>query len=130
MKVPYPDVNAGLAAKAHMYICKHNDNDSYEFVKCQTLKPKMLFNNHFKHFVDEEADISRNPFNHMTRIDCDKVFTTENVQYDETLRTTIRPDVCQELYNEIIEELNEDGYDIIQMNEEELTNINSKINQR
>jgi len=51
-----------LAHAAHMYICKSRINSKYEFVKCQTLKPYMIINNPICHYIDEEADIARNPF--------------------------------------------------------------------
>lgn len=127
MRIPYPDISAGLAVSSHMYICKSVNGSVYEYVKCQTLKPKMLAGNLLKHYVDEEADISRNPFLRTTRIDCDKVFVTNSVQYDSRLKTTTRPDVCNELYDAVIKELNADGYDTIEMDEDELTSINPMI---
>lgn len=127
MKVPYPDINAELAVSSHMYICKEVNGSIYEFVKCQTLKPKMLASKLFKHYVDEEADISRNPFQRTTRIDCNKVFVTKSVRYDDFLKTTTRPDVCQELYNVVMEEVDSDGHEIIEMNEDELISINPMI---
>lgn len=127
MKIPYPDISSDLAVTSHMYICKRTDGRAYEYVKCQTLKPKMLASRLFKHFVDEDADISRNPFQRTTRIDCDKVFATDSVLYDDKLKTTARPDVCQELYDIIMDELNLDGYDTINMNENDLISVNPLI---
>lgn len=127
MKIPYPDISADLAVSSHMYICKSVCESAYEYVKCQTLKPKMLAGNLLSHYVDEEADKTRNPFQRTTRIDCDKVFTTKSVQYDSRLKTTVRPDICQELYEQVMKELAADGYVIIEMNEEELTGINPMI---
>ncbi len=127
MKVPYPSIGAQLAVSSHMYVCITVDGSMYEYVKCQTLKPKMLASRRFKHFIDEQPDVSRNPFQRMTRIDCDKVFVTKSVQYGDGLKTNRRPDVCQELYDMIVEEVNKDGYDSIGMNEDELTRINPLI---
>lgn len=127
MKVPYPSISAQLAVSSHMYICKNVDGRMYEYVKCQTLKPKMLASRRFKHFIDEQSDVSRNPFQRTTRIDCDKVFTTKSVQYGDGLKTNRRPDVCQELYDMVVEEVNKDGYDSIEMNEDELIRINPLI---
>lgn len=79
MRIPYPDINSDLAVMSHMYICKKADGSLYEYVKCQTLKPAMLSGRLLKHFVDENADISRNPFKRATRIDCDKIFYTDSV---------------------------------------------------
>lgn len=127
MRIPYPNIDAKLAVNSHMYICKEVVGNVYKYIKCQTLKPKMLSSTLFKHFVDEDADISRNPFQRTTRIDCDKIFVTDSVQYDDRLKTTTRPDICQELYNTVIGELNADGYATIEMNEDELISINSMI---
>lgn len=127
MKIPYPDISANLAVSSHMYICKSVSGNVYEYVRCQTLKPKMLVGTLLKHYVDEEADILRNPFQRTTRIDCDKVFTTKSVQYDSRLKTTVRPDICQELYDQVMEEVVADRYVVIEMNEEELTSINPMI---
>lgn len=127
MRVPYPSISDKLAVNLHMYICKQADMPAYEFIKCQTLKPYMLSKEVFRHYVDEEADTSRNPFQKTTRIDCDKTFTTKNVLYDDCLKTITRPDICQELFDDVIEELNTDGYRIVDVNEEELAGINPLI---
>lgn len=127
MRIPYPNISAELAVNSHMYICKSVNGNVYEYAKCQTLKPKMLASKLFKHYVDEKADILRNPFQRATRIDCDKVFVTDSVRYDDALKTTIRPDVCHELYDMVIGELAADGYDTIKMDENELTKINPMI---
>lgn len=127
MKVPYPSINSGLAYNAHMYICARCDTPNYGFIKCQTLKPYMLSSGLFKHFIDEEPDINRNPFIRTTRIDCDKLFTTASVKYDDTLKTSARPDVCEDLYYDILHELAMDSYDTITIDEIMLKALNSKI---
>lgn len=127
MKVPYPSISDNLAVSAHMYICKGTDGTNYEFVKCQTLKPYMLTRKICNHYVDEKADITRNPFQRTTRIDCDKTFSTSGVRYDERLKTAVRPDVCRELYDDVIKELYADGYDKITVNETELLSINHLV---
>ena len=98
-----------------------------EFVKCQTLKPYMLTENVMKHYVDENAEIARNPFQRTTRIDCDKVFLTTSVEYDDSLKTTTRSDVCEELFNRVLSELDKDGYVVISINESELQSLNPLI---
>ena len=127
MKVPYPSINSNLAVSAHMYICKENKNHKYKYIKCQTLKPYMLTGNQMQHYYDELADISRNPFQRTTRIDCDKLFITNTVKYADALKTTTRPDVCMDLYNAILKELNTDGYTNINIDENILQNLNPLI---
>lgn len=127
MKVPFPTISAGLAVQAHMYICGHDSAPDYGFMKCQTLKPQMLGSAKFRHYIDEPADISRNPFSRTSRIDCDKFFVTESVRYDDGLKTTSRPDVCQDLYDDVKRELAADGYHTININEEELVSLNYLI---
>lgn len=127
MKVPYPSVSGRLALNSHMYICKTVSGPLREFVKCQTLKPYMLINDVIRHYCDEQPNINRNPFKKATRIDCDKLFITDSVKYDLKLRTDSRPDICEELYDEVIKELKEDGYNRIKINENELLKLNSLI---
>lgn len=127
MKIPYPTIHSGLAMTTHMYICKENIMHRCEFVKCQTLKPYMLTENVMKHYVDENAEIARNPFQRTTRIDCDKVFLTTSVEYDDSLKTTTRSDVCEELFNRVLSELDKDGYVVISINESELQSLNPLI---
>lgn len=127
MLVPYPDVRSGLAIKPHMYICWHGRATSYKFVKCQSLKPYMVGNPAFVHYIDEDADIERNPFAHATRIDCDKSFETCSVAYDDNLKTTSRPDVCETLFKDVLEELFCDGYCECSIDERELAGRNPLI---
>lgn len=128
MKVPFPNISDKLAVQAHMYICGNDSSPNYGFIKCQTLKPWMLDNSTMVHYVDEPADITRNPFSHTSRIDCDKFFITTSVTYHDGLKTPSRPDVCQELYDTVKSELIADGYNTIAVNESELVSINSLIN--
>lgn len=127
MKVPFPSISSGLALQAHMYICGKESDPNYGFIKCQTLKPYMLLNDIMPHYVDEPADISRNPFGRMSRIDCDKLFVTSSVCYDDGLKTTSRPDVCQELFDNVLRELEADGYKTIPLNENNLSALNYLI---
>ncbi len=78
-------------------------------------------------FVDEIPDISRDPFQRPTRIDCDKVFMTDLVRYDDGLKTAKRPDVCQSLYDAVVREVEEDGYNTIEMDANGLTKIDPLI---
>lgn len=127
MKVPYPDIESGLAAIRHMYICKDANDPHYGFIKCQTLKPYMLNKNPMQHYVDEQPDISRNPFERLTRIDCDKLFTTDTVRYHHRMLTNNRTDVCQDLYDEVVNVLMEDGHQTVRINEDELLELNFLI---
>lgn len=87
----------------------------------------MLLGNQMRHFYDEAADISRNPFQRTTRIDCDKLFVTNTVEYADGLKTISRSDVCSELFNDILKELNADGYINISVNEAALQSLNPLI---
>lgn len=127
MKVPFPSISDRLAVQAHMYICGEKELSLCGFVKCQTLKPYMLENELFSHYVDETADASRNPFLRTTRIDCDKLFVTNSVRYDIAMLTPLRPDVCVDLYETVMYELEKDGYEEININETELVSINPLI---
>lgn len=129
MKIPFPWMTSGLALKAHMYICKNVISSDYEFVKCQTLKPSMIGNSNFpaKHYIDERPDITRNPFVNPTRIDCDKVFLSSGANYADSMKTTSRPDVCPELFSEVIHELEIDGYEKNKLDIEQLKLLNHSV---
>ena len=127
MKVPYPTINDGMALSAHMYICRQSDSLLHEFVKCQTLKPYMLINNPMRHYWDERADITRNPFSRTTRIDCDKTFKTYAVSYDDSMKTTLRPDVSDDVFNSVERELLADGFDEIDVEQNDLKLLNKLI---
>ncbi len=120
MKFPYPSISSELAVQAHMYICRSSEQTHFSFVKCQTLKPYMLIHNPMRHFVDEPADVTRNPFRRTNRIDCDKLFTTTAVSYDDAMLTTRRRDVCQELFDAVIAELEQDGWDDVNLGDEQV----------
>lgn len=127
MKVPYPSITDGMAMTSHMYICNKRSGTNYEYIKCQTLKPYMLINNPMLNYHDEQPDIARNPFTRPTRIDCDKLFLTTTVHYDDQLKTSSRPDVCDDLFNSVQRELLKDGYSCININEIELKTLNRLI---
>ena len=124
MKIPFPSISSTLAVSSHMYICIKSEKKLHEFVKCQTLKPYMLSNRTIQNYCDEKPDINRNPFKRSTRIDCDKIFKTINVNYDEKLLTTYRSDICEELFFEIIKKLSESQPNIILLDEDSLVSLN------
>ena len=124
MKVPFPNISANLAVNAHMYICQYTAGKERRFLKCQTLKPYMLYNAVMSHYWDEEADINRNPFMRKTRIDCDKLFITKNIQYSLRMRTATRPDVCDDLMRNAERELFADGYLTCNIIENDLLSLN------
>ena len=128
MKIPFPSISCELACSPHMYICIKSASPDYKFVKCQTLKPYMLTKGTMKHYCDEKPDIARNPFNKTTRIDCDKVFCTSGVEYDDKLLTTSRPDICEELFSAIQKRLTD--YEEIYLKEYELLSLNMFISIR
>ena len=123
IKMPYPSIRSDLAVTAHMYICKSN-NGKYELVKCQTYKPTITY---LRHYVDENADITRNPFIKKTKIDCDKLFALNDVVLDDTLKTSRRPDVCDDLFNSVISELTADGYTVVSPDTNILIGLNPLI---
>lgn len=124
VKMPFPNINAGLAVVSHMYICYDVTGVEYRFIKCQTLKPAMLSSTIMRHYWDEQPNINRNPFSHLTRIDCDKIFATKAVTYDDSMKTTTRPDVSQDLMQDIEGELRCDGYVTNVMNDDDVVNLN------
>lgn len=61
----------------------------------------MLSRSVLRHYVDEDADLMRNPFEHKTRIDCDKLFVSDSVDYADALKTKNRPNVAADLMETI-----------------------------
>lgn len=122
--MPFPNITSDLAKKRHMYICQSRLNNNYKFVKCQSFKPYMLFNNPMKHYWDENSDNTRNPFTNPTRIDCDRIFTTTNILYDDKAKTSIRPDVCDDTITNIDRELKLGPCTITPINEDDLEMMN------
>ena len=124
MKIPFPSISNKLAYSAHMYICMEKEAAKYRFVKCQTLKPYMLYQTPMLNYCDEAPDITRNPFSQITRIDCDKSFVTSGVEYDDRLLTSKRPDICEELFAKIMVKLLDNK---IPLDEDELVSLNLLI---
>ena len=87
----------------------------------------MIAMNKLKHYCDEEKDSSRNPFSNKTRIDCDKLFVCNDIICNDKLKTKIRPNVCDDLFNKVIKELNEDGYKTIAVHKNNLISLNPLI---
>lgn len=127
MRVPFPNISSNLALNAHMYICGKDTAPHYGFIKCQTLKPYMLNKRIITHYVDEAANATRNPFSRTSCIDCDKLFVSYAVHYDDRLKTTTRPDICGELYHKVKTTLTSHDYKTIAMDEEKLVALNALI---
>jgi len=125
IRMPFPNISADLALNAHMYICHEVVDYKCCFLKCQTLKPYMLFQDTMQHYWDENPDITRNPFMRPTRIDCDKNFVTEGIKFSDKMKTTVRPDVCIDTMNHAELELAADGYISHTMNDSEVLSLNS-----
>lgn len=129
IKIPYPDINSSLAVQSHMYICNYVSNNNYNFLKCQRFKTYML-DADYKDIIsyqDEESDITRNPFNVKTRIDCDKIFITQNVSYDSSLLTKTRRDISDELYNILDKKIKSLKPREIYLCESDLVSLNQNI---
>lgn len=103
LKIPFPDISSELAQLAHMYICYQKNQSSKLMVKCQSFKRSLFVNDAcvIKNGINEMPDPSRNPFVKPTIIDCDKLFEFHNVIMPLNLRTSIRTDICQELYDNV-----------------------------
>lgn len=126
MKIPYPDIHSGLAMVKHMYICKIHENHFFEMIKCQTYKPNIV-KKYVKHYWIEERNPERNPFvKQQTLIDCDKTFCLQNIIIDNSLKTTIRSNVCDVLFSEIIKKLTEHNYIKEYVDEDITISINKK----
>ena len=101
LKLPFPNIDSGLARIRHMYICKDSQLN-YSFVKSQTFKASILL--HVKNYIVEPPNLARNPFSKKTLIDLDKEFHINKsvIISRESLCRGPRQDVCEELFEEII----------------------------
>ena len=127
LKIPFPNISSTLAVKAHMYICQRHVGNQHSFVKCQTKKPYMIGANPIKNYLQEFPNIHRSPFQHITIIDCDKLFSSLYVQYDDSLKTTSRPDVCVDIMNKVDALLALQEHIVISINESDLVSINYSV---
>jgi uncharacterized protein (UPF0210 family) len=127
MKVPFPSISSKLAVMAHMYVCLE-EGINKEFVKCQTFKPIHLLANKppFRYIV-ESPDITRNPFQKKTTIDCDKAFCVTNVEISPDLLTKTRRNVCSELFTEITNKIKHSAFKKEILNTTELLRLNDKM---
>jgi hypothetical protein len=79
---------SGLAKKAHMYICTGTPDPSCELAKCQSFKPRHLLSGSAPVCrIIEQPDVARNPFQHPTVIDLDKLFTATRSLFPDNLKT-------------------------------------------
>jgi len=108
-----------------MYICVKKVNYTKRLVKCQTMKlSNIIGSKGVSNYIIESPDINRNPFSHPTMIDCDKLFVT-NVLIPRSLLTKARPDVCEELYSEIVKKLTANLPSRHKFSKEEFEELNS-----
>lgn len=124
LKIPFPNIESGLAIKAHMQICI--DPVKNQFLTCQTARPHLAkpgrppFN-----YVIEIPDLERTPFQHPTLIDCDKSFElSEQVEVLARAKTALRPDICEELFLTLLHKINHDKFRIIKIQLDELETLN------
>lgn len=75
-------------------------------------------------YHDEKPDLTKNPFTRTTRIYCNKLFSTYTVTYDVKRKITNRLAVCDDLFSKMEQELLTDGYQDIDINEDELKTLN------
>jgi len=122
MYIPFPNTLSTLALKKHMYICIQAGNDK-EFVKCQSFKPIHMSGNHPPfHYIIEEEDVNRNPFYRCTIIDCDKSFCVSCVVIKKEILE--RRNVCDKLFDSIIEEIRHDDFVEETLNQKEISFLN------
>jgi len=78
------------------------DGSHKEFVKCQTFKPMHKVRNKPPYrYIEEKPNVTRNPFQRVTTIDCDKAFCINDVIVSEELLTKNRRNICTDLFNQV-----------------------------
>ena len=124
MRMPFSNINSKLAVNSHMYVCYHYQINDYKLVKCQTFKNRFY---NLNHKIIESEDINRNPFKHKTLIDCDKLFKLNEIIIPESLLTTTRRDICDDLFSKIDVELKTDGYETKGMDRVMVKSVNPAV---
>lgn len=124
IRLPFPNLNSALAVRSHMYICENEKQNDFCFIKCQTYKNK---NYNLNHYLIEDVDISRNPFNKVSLIDCEKRFNVRNVSISEDILAKKRRNVSEELFKLIKQTINEEECDNKEMDRKDVCTINKKI---
>lgn len=128
--MPFPNISSALAISAHMYVCLEDGQDKH-LAKCQTYKPHHLLNNKEPfNYIIENADVTRNPFQRKSIIDCDKKFGISGVTIPTKMRTTVRPDICEPLFTEVVELMNEKNSPIHILPTDGILSLNSDISAR
>ena len=125
IKIPYPNMQSGLAKKSHMYICVNKVHSTKRLVKCQTMKlPNIIGSIGVACYIIESPNIDRNPFSRPTMIDCDKLFIIDSL-IPRSLLTKPRSDISEELHSEIAQKLKTNLPSRHRLSKEELKELNS-----
>ena len=105
IKVPYPDIGPGFAARVHTYICAKKVYAAKRLVECRSMKLSAIIHGAgAANYIIESPNLARNPFTRTTLIDCDKLFIAD-IEIPQSLLATPRPDVSQKLFDEIADKL-------------------------
>lgn len=125
LRVPYPDATAELAKKSHIYICVETPDPVCKLIKCQSFKPYHLLPNSAPlHRVVEQSDINRNPFQHPTVIDLDKLFIAVRSLFPDSLKTA--RGISDALLTVIRENI-DDTVESVALTDAELKAVNSAL---
>lgn len=113
-------MDAQLALKSHMYICKETGVDK-ELLKIQSKKPKHFFNMPCDVYEDLDAEDKDNPCTRDSFVDLDKTFTLFDVciRHEKLAKRNIGDNtferISKKLPTERLEEL--DSYDFLFIND-------------
>lgn len=124
LKLPFPSKNSVLALSAHMYICEKCDQNNYCLIKCQTYKNSFY---KLKNYVIEHPSQERNPFRHISLIDCDKRFNLKSVSISEDILTKKRRDISSDLFTEIKNKIDEENCVNNSIDRNALISLNRKV---
>lgn len=127
MKVPFPDIDSGLAKKVHMYICVDEECNDIYTVKCQTFKMDLLKNPEIKNYKVVNPSPVDNPFKRPTLLEYNKIFRfRDGVNYDDWFKMKIG--ISKDLYSNIYGELckvSQNEIKLIDCVKEEILDINT-----
>ncbi|MFL2124079.1 hypothetical protein ACEN4K_03885 [Marinilactibacillus psychrotolerans] len=130
LKMPFPNISAGLAVKPHMYLCIQEGKNK-RMLSCQTSKPKLLAEDMPPFvYIEENIDSTRNPFTRKTLIACDYYFPLDDIHVDSSLLATVRRNVCQELYDNVITKIKHDKFREQPVSKKHLLKLNGKLHSK
>ncbi|MGL9742736.1 hypothetical protein [Enterococcus sp. DIV1368c] len=132
LKVPYPNVESGLAKKRHMYVFAERHETGKGLFVCTSKKPKHIKKgippfNRFEISPEEEGCRVKSPFIKTTLVDCDRLFFLNGISVPMALLTEPRC-ICKEYLEKILSiRKNNKKCEIVTLKSESIISLNPSL---